>query len=121
MSVFGKSDLTWPEHPDRILLEAIAEQHAEWDRWDQTRRQGGIAKLLETWSGIASKRLDERIAKARPETLGGLVAKARYALRGWKRRGDTRWGDHGALQAATLEQVLEVLERMYEVDTPSDS
>ena len=97
------------EHPDRALLDAIAEQHADCNQWDGARRRGEIRELLETWNGNRYAQLDRCIAKARPETLEGLVAKAEYALRSWTRQGEERWKSDRALQAATLEQVLEAL------------
>ena len=102
----------WSEHPDRALLDAIAAHHAELDDWDACNTDAERGVILRRWNATGFVDEATRITKARPETLEGLVAKCRYALREWLRDGDTKWQLGWALQAATLEQTLEVLERL---------
>ena len=113
MTTFSTTDLSlWREHPDQHLLDAIADHRAQHERWDAATTDAERGQILQEWNATGFLEEEIRISKARPETLEGMIAKCRLALRDWVRLDEKRWQLGWSQKAATLQQALEVLEQV---------
>ena len=105
------------DHPDAELLDLLHVEGLRHEAWTQCKTEAERGRWLKTVANEGEYLpKQEEIARAKPTTLLGLLAKCDHALHTWRELAGNKHGTMWAGPATALEQAVAILSKLTEAE-----